>query len=102
MIRDRIVVGIQSQALSERLQLKSDLTLEEAVIQARQLETVKAQQPLLRQEAVVGEKYRDQVVPDVANTLLMIVRVVELKKQFVENVIRKVTTRVFRAVLPNK
>jgi len=48
MIRDRIVVGIRDVALSEKLQLKADLTLEEAVTQVRQSEAVKLQQPLLR------------------------------------------------------
>ena len=36
MIRDRIVVGLRDKALSEKLQLESDLTLEKAVNQARQ------------------------------------------------------------------
>lgn len=48
MIRDLIVVGIRDVALSEKLQLKADLTLDEAVTQVRQSEAVKLQQPLLR------------------------------------------------------
>ena len=48
MIRDRIVVGIRNVALSEKLQLKADLTLERAVTEVRQSEAVKMQQPLLR------------------------------------------------------
>ena len=48
MIRDRIVVGIRSAQLAEKLQLDSDLTLEKAVIQVRQAEAIKLQQPLLR------------------------------------------------------
>ena len=48
MIRDRIVVGIKSNSLSEKLQLDSTLTLEKAITQVRQTEAVKKQQPLLR------------------------------------------------------
>ena len=53
MIRDRLVVGIRSAALSENMQLDSDLTLEKAVTQARQAEAVKLQQPLIRSEGAV-------------------------------------------------
>ena len=49
MIRDRIVVGIRDATLSLKLQLDSALTLEKAVTQAREAETVKMQQPLIRQ-----------------------------------------------------
>ena len=48
MIRDRIVVGIRNAQQAEKLQLDSDLTLEKAVTQVRQAETIKLQQPLLR------------------------------------------------------
>ena len=48
MIRDRIVVGIRNVALSEKLQLKADLTLEEAIRQVGQSEAIKSQQPFLR------------------------------------------------------
>ena len=48
MIRDRIIVGIRNIALSEKLQLKADLTLERAVTEVRQSEAGKMQQPLLR------------------------------------------------------
>ena len=48
MIRDRIVVGLRDKALSEKLQLESDLTLEKAVNQARQKELVRQQQEVLR------------------------------------------------------
>ena len=48
MIRDRIVVGIRNAALSEKLKLDSDLTLEKAVTQARQAEAIKKQQLLVR------------------------------------------------------
>ena len=41
MIRDRLVVGIQDLALSERLQLDRELTLEKAKTLVRQREAVK-------------------------------------------------------------
>ena len=40
MLRDRIVVGIRDVALSERLQMDADLTLEKAKKQVRQKEAV--------------------------------------------------------------
>ena len=48
MVRDRIVVCIRNAALSEKLQLDADLTLEKAVTQVCQSEAIKQQQPLLR------------------------------------------------------
>ena len=39
MIRDRLVVGLSNDKLSEKLQMNSGLTLEEAVQQARQTTT---------------------------------------------------------------
>ena len=48
LIRDRIVVGILDVKLSEKLQLDHELTLEKAVTQARQSESVKKQQVLMR------------------------------------------------------
>jgi len=48
LIRDRIVVGLKDKKLSEQLQLDSKLTLEKAVTQARQSETVKKQQGILQ------------------------------------------------------
>ncbi len=56
MVRDRIVVGISNAQLSEKLQLKADLTLETAIQAVRQAETVRQQQPLLRAQpgALVG------------------------------------------------
>ena len=53
MIRDRLVVGLLSASLSERLQLDPDLTLEKAITQARQAEAIKLQQPLIRGEGAV-------------------------------------------------
>ena len=48
MIRDRIVVGLRDSALSEKLQLESELTLEKAITLAHNRESVRKQQPLLR------------------------------------------------------
>ena len=41
MIRDRLVVGLRNDKHSEKLQIYSGLTLEEAVQRARQSENVK-------------------------------------------------------------
>ena len=48
MVRDKIVVGLVNAKLSERLQLDRKLTLDSAVTQARQDETVRKQQATLR------------------------------------------------------
>ena len=48
LIRDRIVVGLADKKLSEHLQLKSNLTLEDAIAKARQSEAVKKQQGILQ------------------------------------------------------
>ena len=48
LIRDRLVVGILDQALSERLQLEPDLTLDKAKRMIRQREAVKAQQEIVK------------------------------------------------------
>ena len=48
MLRDRLVVGIKDQALSERLQTFSDLTLEKAKRETRQREAVKVQHQELK------------------------------------------------------
>ena len=62
MIRDRIVVGIRDETLSERLQLDSELTLEKAKILVRQREAVHEQQILLKhgpkQELTVDAVWR--------------------------------------------
>ena len=50
MIRDRIIVGFCNSRLSEKLQLKADLTLEKAVTSARQQESAKKQQKVVRVE----------------------------------------------------
>ena len=48
MIRDRIVVGLADQKLSEKLQLDADLTLEKAINTVRQSESVRSQQSIVR------------------------------------------------------
>ena len=44
LIHDRIVVGIRDKALSEKLQLKAELTLERAINRVRQKEALRKQQ----------------------------------------------------------
>ena len=60
MIRDRLVVGLKDGKLAEKLQLDKSLTLEKAVTQARQTESVKSQQPTLRKTAT-NEKNPENV-----------------------------------------
>ena len=48
MMRDRLVVGNRNDKLSEKLQMNSGLTLEQAVQQARQSENVRKQQGVIR------------------------------------------------------
>lgn len=55
MIRDRIVVGVTDGRLSEALQMDSNLTVEKAIDKARQSETVKAQQGMIRKSEVQVE-----------------------------------------------
>ncbi|UYV72597.1 K02A2.6-like [Cordylochernes scorpioides] len=55
LIRDRIVVGVRDRALSERMQLDTDLTLEKATLMAKQLESVKEQQSSLYQQDSVDQ-----------------------------------------------
>ena len=54
MIRDRIVVGLQDAALSQKLQMDKDHTLDkaftEAFAEARRREAVKKQQAVVRGE----------------------------------------------------
>ena len=50
MIRDRLVVGLRSARLSEKLQLDAELTLEKAITLVRQSEEVRLQQAVLRGE----------------------------------------------------
>lgn len=48
MIRDRLVVGIRDELLSERLQMEADLNLEKAKKLIRQSEAVQQQQGILK------------------------------------------------------
>ena len=48
MIRDKIVVGLVDEQLSEKLQLDPNLTLKRAVDQARQKKAVRKQQAVVR------------------------------------------------------
>jgi len=48
LIRDRLVVGIRDESLSERLQIESDLTLEKAKKFVRQREAIQQQQSILK------------------------------------------------------
>ena len=50
LVRDRIVVGLSDSKLSEKLQLTTGITLDAAVTQARQSESVKMQQKVVRDE----------------------------------------------------
>ena len=58
MIRDRIVVGLRDASLSEKLQLDEKLTLEKAITRAREAETVRLQQPVVR-----GEETKTHEIP---------------------------------------
>ena len=55
LVRDRLVVGIRDLALSERLQLESDLTLDKAKKLIRQREAVKLQQDFLQKPKMKEE-----------------------------------------------
>ena len=54
MIRDRIVVGICDQALSQRMQLDPDLTLEKVNTFSRQREAVREHQEILGNSTSAG------------------------------------------------
>ncbi|UYV61148.1 K02A2.6-like, partial [Cordylochernes scorpioides] len=55
LIRDRIVVEVRDRALSERMQLDTDLTLVKATLMAKQLESVKEQQSSLYQQDSIDQ-----------------------------------------------
>lgn len=55
MIRDRLVVGLRSAKLSEKLQLDAELTLEKAVTKVRQTEAIKLQQSVVRGEGAAKQ-----------------------------------------------
>nr|XP_061781453.1 uncharacterized protein LOC133572629 [Nerophis lumbriciformis] len=59
LIRDRIVVGIRNIALSEKLQIDADLTLQKAISQVKQSEVVKQQQAVMRGESPQAEERRE-------------------------------------------
>ncbi|XP_067943316.1 uncharacterized protein [Watersipora subatra] len=52
LIRDRLVVGVTEDKLSEKLQADADLTLDEAVMIARRFESAKQAQSVVRGSAV--------------------------------------------------
>eukprot|EP00117_Sycon_ciliatum_P036471 scpid23188/ scgid27451/ Retrovirus-related Pol polyprotein from transposon opus; Protease; Reverse transcriptase; Endonuclease len=54
MIRDRLVAGVADTALSQKLQLDPSLTLDKALAQARQKETVRTQQSTVRHSSSAG------------------------------------------------
>ena len=54
LVCDRIVVGIKDREVSEKLQMKEKLTLNDAMTIAIQSEAVKTQQPVVRGEATVA------------------------------------------------
>ena len=68
MIRDRIVVGLRDTRLSEKLQMDADLDLDKAIKMARQSESIKQQQTLLRsgfreEQAVEAVEKQPQDLP---------------------------------------
>ena len=65
MIRDRLVVGIRDQHLSQQLQMDPDLTLEKAKIRIRQKEAIGRQQDLLndRPEGVISSDLENIRLP---------------------------------------
>ena len=62
MIRDRLVVGIRDSALSERLQLDGNLTLDKAKTAIRQKEAVHEQQDFLKGDSKANPIPLDAVV----------------------------------------
>ena len=50
MIPDRIVVGLNDPALSEKLQMDSEITLSKDTESAREREAIKQQQKILRKD----------------------------------------------------
>ena len=55
MIRDRLVVGLRDEALSQQLQMDSGLTLEKAKTKARQREAIGEQQRVLKGASALGD-----------------------------------------------
>ncbi|UYV62382.1 K02A2.6-like, partial [Cordylochernes scorpioides] len=67
LIRDRIVVGVRDKALSERMQLDSELTLEKAVKMVRQQEAVRQQQVDLQRPSTSQKVNQVSAVEDSSN-----------------------------------
>ncbi|UYV63268.1 hypothetical protein LAZ67_2003589 [Cordylochernes scorpioides] len=67
LIRDRIVVGVRDKALSERMQLDSELTLEKAVKMVRQQEAVRQQQVDLQRPSTNQKVNQVSAVEDSSN-----------------------------------
>ncbi|UYV61233.1 K02A2.6-like [Cordylochernes scorpioides] len=67
LIRDRIVVGVRDKALSERMQLDSELTLEKAVKMVRQQEAVRQQQVDLQRPSASQKVNQVSAVEDSSN-----------------------------------
>ena len=64
LIRDRIVAGVSDDDLSDKLQSLADLTLDVAIRQARQAESRKEEQEILRGKATVNAiKSRNKTFP---------------------------------------
>ena len=63
MIKDCIVVGLQDTALSEKLQLKPELTLESAITKVQQSELIKKQQLTVR-----GDKQKIESISNKKST----------------------------------
>lgn len=61
LIRDRVVIGILDNKLSEILQLDPELTLEKAVAKVRASENIKKQQGVVRQDASTDPDKNDKV-----------------------------------------
>ena len=61
MIRDRLVVGIRDASLSERMQMESDLTLDQAKKLVRQREAVHEQQEILNKGPNTESKDLEEV-----------------------------------------
>ena len=68
MIRDCIVVGLQDAALSEKLQLKPELTLEPAIAKVQLSELIKKQQPMVRGDEQKIKSRRACTLEDVGTT----------------------------------
>ena len=71
LIRDRIVVGVLDDTLSDRLQAKSDLTLADAVRMSRQAKARKQNRPVVRGEEEPSDVEKPSDVDYVNQPLLM-------------------------------